>query len=510
MKKYLLLAVMALAAVGMVLTGCSNGSSGWEPSDDYGQAITITFNANGHGTAPEPIKARANQEIEMPQMAAADGYVNTSWYLDAACQTGSKAVGTWQKFTRNTTLYGYWTNQKFNIIWNVNDPDVEPIANTQPYAHSAVAFPATPVHPDGYEFMGWFTTASGAEKVAADYEITKDEEFFAQWGRPIEVTWSVDGNTSYYTPAQLPEQKNCGYLQFPATDPVGEKPFAGWYDAEDNAATAETIVHDGDVYYAKWGYAIVLSGNGDGTDGKAGVVDNGTQLSINPAPARAGYAVMAYFKDSGCETKIAGADGKLAANVSGLTDADGKWIAGTDSTFYVKWGKKLGGTIYYVDDRDTADYKTNAASCYTFYDADGNELEAAEDLTKHRISFTLDGENAKAVYYEVTGAGDKDRYYVAGTKLATTYPWAFGPADAAISSTNYRQENLQAILGGDPLHQGSGHAADYQGTAYLGRGKGDTETMLYYDPADENADGEYGPYAGGKFGGMANATMDKY
>ena len=167
MKKYLLLAVLALAAFGMVFTGCDNSSS-WEPSDDYGKAITITFKANGHGTAPNPIRARAGQEIQLPQMEAADGFVNTAWYLDAAYQSGSKTVGTWQKFTENTTLYGYWTDQKFNIIWNVNDPAVRHIANTQQYDRSAVVFPIeNPVHPDGYPFMGWFTGADGKEKVAA-------------------------------------------------------------------------------------------------------------------------------------------------------------------------------------------------------------------------------------------------------------------------------------------------------------------------------------------------------
>ncbi len=67
---------------------------------------TISFDANGHGTAPEAITAAAGSAIKPPTEPTADGYTFVGWYEDAA------GAGKLYEFktmpSQNLTLYAKW------------------------------------------------------------------------------------------------------------------------------------------------------------------------------------------------------------------------------------------------------------------------------------------------------------------------------------------------------------------------------------------------------------------
>ncbi|MCQ2604877.1 MAG: InlB B-repeat-containing protein [Spirochaetia bacterium] len=511
MKKYLLLAVMALAAVGMLLTGCTNGSSGWDPEDDYGKTVTVTFDANGMGTAPAPMKTRVGNFIWLPKMEDINDFVHVSWYKDRARQLSAGNVDTRFYPADDVTLYAYWTDVKYAVKWDMNyalNSGEKPIADSIVAAGTNVVVQgALATRDDGTEFAGWFTekeVTPEIQPVTSDIIVDSDKVFYAQWKSPVTVKWMVNG--SEYTKG-LQEQRVFTNLKVPTIvpEPVDGKAFGGWYTAVESGDVVDenTMVYSAVTYYAQFGYKVTLYDSEEA--GIAGITKGGTFISGVTA-TKPGYVIVGYYTGPTFDVMLAGPDMTLLPNVSGYTDASGRYIANTDTTLYIKWAKKMAGTIYYAD--QTNGYgKDN----YTFYDAAGKKLYVEE--AQYGVTFWTDsGKSAKAevAYYDVTGktAGDKDRYYAAGTKLATTYPWTFGQTDAAVSTNNYFTENLQTVLGGAPLHTST--AANYQGTNYLGRGKADTETMLYRDPNDENADDEYGPYAGGKYLGNTFATMDKY
>ena len=72
-------------------------------------AYTVTFNANGHGTAPDPITNVAkNSTISKPTPdPSATGWTFGGWYKEPACTN----AWTWatDQVTSNTTLYAKWT-----------------------------------------------------------------------------------------------------------------------------------------------------------------------------------------------------------------------------------------------------------------------------------------------------------------------------------------------------------------------------------------------------------------
>ncbi len=506
MKRYLLLAVLALAAIGMVLTGCDNGSS-WEPEDDYGKTVTVTFDANGMGTAPAPMQTRVGNFIWLPKMASENDFVHVSWYKDKARQYSAGNVEDRFYPEDDITLYAYWTDQKYAVQWDIN---YALNAGEKPIVYDVVAAGTNVVvkgdlsaRDDGTEFAGWFTdkeVTPEIQPVTTDIIVDSDKTFYAQWKVPVIVKWMVNGQE--YTDG-VQEQTTFTKLKLPTTvpAPVGGSAFGGWYTAEAGGDVVDenTMVYNAVTYYAQFGYKITLY-DGSTEAGTAGITDGGKFISGVTA-SKAGYTIVGYYTDPSCNQMLAGPDMTLLPGIENYTDGEGRYIA-ADTTLYIKWGKKMAGIIYYAD--QTGYGKDN----YAFYDAAGKKLYVKE--TDYSVTFYTDSvmsTKAEVAYYDVTGKtdADKDRYYAVGTKLAKTYPWTFGQTDAAVSTDNYFPQDLQTVLGGDPLHGAT--ATSYQGTNYLGRGKGDTKTIMETKPVkgvDSNS------YVTGVFSSAGTTYIEKY
>lgn len=67
---------------------------------------TVTFDANGHGTAPDAQTVESGKTAEKPKNPTADGYAFGGWYTDAKCTTVFD-FGT--AITEDITLYAKWT-----------------------------------------------------------------------------------------------------------------------------------------------------------------------------------------------------------------------------------------------------------------------------------------------------------------------------------------------------------------------------------------------------------------
>ena len=66
---------------------------------------TVTFDVQGHGTAPEPQKVEAGKTATKPQNMSAPGYVFGGWYTDSEC---TKAFDFESPITEDITLYANW------------------------------------------------------------------------------------------------------------------------------------------------------------------------------------------------------------------------------------------------------------------------------------------------------------------------------------------------------------------------------------------------------------------
>ena len=491
--------LFALVSLCLVFTGCDNGSS----SPEY----RVSFDLNWYGKAaegmgeveaPKPVWFKAvGQSITLPQVLDGEGniyftengYYVDNWYKDMnLTQSAGSAFTGEEQFTPegSCTLYARWSTRTVTLDWDLNYPtgvsvpleELKKFPRTRPSAGTAVATPAdTPAPiPEGEfkdtEFVGWFDSPVNGEgnQITGETRVPVDGgTYYAQWKYPVKVTYLLPDGKEYTTVTQ----KAYDAVELPAENPDSgdsSKPFGGWYDAEGNTVTTDRIIRGGEVFYAQWGIGVILKGGAE--DVKVGATVGKTSLNLFKVPEKAGYAVMSYFTDETYAKRVAYADGTLVAGIDGITDGDGKWIATSSQTFYAKFGKKVGGLIYFVD---STGYDKNK---YTFYDADGNKLNAIEKAIKGTgdadfVSFDLAGVAAQAVYYEVEGTVTKDRYYVVNDTLdkSKTYTWTYYK-----NATEYAQDSTTVL----PTSQG------------IGTGKANTEKIMAKD------DGAYVSNAYGK------------
>ena len=93
---------MAQPALRKSITLVKQSSGG-----NYTPRYTITFDVNGHGTAPAEQTIRYGNKITKPANPTEAGYTFNAWYKEKEC------INEWEfatdKVTKNTTLYAKWT-----------------------------------------------------------------------------------------------------------------------------------------------------------------------------------------------------------------------------------------------------------------------------------------------------------------------------------------------------------------------------------------------------------------
>ena len=80
---------------------------------------TVSFNRNGHGTAPNNQTVAYNKTATEPDAPTETGYTFGGWYTDQSCTDGNKyAFST--PVTDNITLYAKWTVNKYDVKYSVS------------------------------------------------------------------------------------------------------------------------------------------------------------------------------------------------------------------------------------------------------------------------------------------------------------------------------------------------------------------------------------------------------
>lgn len=146
-------------------------------------SFTVTFNANGHGTAPAAQQnILSGGKATEPTAPTADGYTFGGWYTDAACSAGKKWDFNVNTVTENITLYAKWT-QDSGTSDPTTDPTTEPTTETtQPeYGVTGISIRPNSIRLSRGSSKQFTATVTGL----GTYDNT--------------VLWSVSGNSSTAT-----------------------------------------------------------------------------------------------------------------------------------------------------------------------------------------------------------------------------------------------------------------------------------------------------------------------
>ena len=172
--------------------------AGWDPAiaivtaaQDYNakwdltlNRYTVSFNANGHGTAPASQLVGYGQLATEPSALEETGWTFGGWFKEATCANQWNFAE--DQVTGATELFAKWTVNKHNLAWNANGGDITSAAGT--YTSGLVAFGTEIVAPQvertGWNFIGWNPSVAAT---MPDEDVT----YVANWQEKGDIVYKV-------------------------------------------------------------------------------------------------------------------------------------------------------------------------------------------------------------------------------------------------------------------------------------------------------------------------------
>ena len=155
---------------------------------------TVTFDAQGHGTAPADQTIESGQKATAPTAPTATGYRFDGWYKESGCTNAWNFSS--DTVTANTTLYAKWT-ALYTVTFNANGHGDAPAALTNIVSGSKITAPTAPTA-TGWQFDGWYKedACTNAWNFNSD-TVTANTTLYAKWTQAAyTVTWkNYDGTT---------------------------------------------------------------------------------------------------------------------------------------------------------------------------------------------------------------------------------------------------------------------------------------------------------------------------
>lgn len=149
----------------------------------------VSFNRNGHGTAPASQTVELNGKAVKPADPTAEGYVFRGWYTTAECTTEFDFN---TPITADTTLYAKW-NETYTVTFNVGDHGTAPTAQTVENGGKATR-PENPTA-KGWRFDGWYTDERYTARYDFDKAVTANTTLYAKWTQLFTLTFETNGGT---------------------------------------------------------------------------------------------------------------------------------------------------------------------------------------------------------------------------------------------------------------------------------------------------------------------------
>ena len=300
-------------------------------------SYTVSFDANGHGTAPTAqSNVKYGAKLTEPTAPSVDGYTFDGWYTDKTC-TSKWDFATSTIPAQNVTLYSKWTANTYTVKFAVNGGSGS--MNTQTFTYDkAQNLTVSTLTRDGYTFTGW------KDETGKTYSDGQSVENLTPTNNGVvTLTAQWDGNATSFT-----FDTNGGTGSMPIINgKVGEQckltvstltrdgyTFTGWNTSKDGKGTAyadgATVPYPTSplTLYAQWtANASKIAYNANGGTGTmqdtTGVTDQKVTVGSN-AYERDGYTF------TGWNTKSDGSGDSLTAG--------GQYtLKATPTVLYAQW-----------------------------------------------------------------------------------------------------------------------------------------------------------------------------
>ena len=353
---------------------------------------TMTFDANGHGTAPEKQTVYKNDlnaefvSFTSPTLSET-GYTFGGWYKEKGCTTS------WDNFQNVTsrdsasadyTAYAKWTPNAYTVVFNANG-GTGTMSNQARTYNDDVALTENAFTRAGYTFSGWNTVADGSGTAytnGASENLTSTAgdtvTLYAQWTvNNYTVTFDSDGgsavaaqNVAYGAKVTKPDDPTKEGFVFEkwvkitedATGAAARTTETEWDFANDTVTSDITLK-------AKWNaaaYTVTFDTDGGSTVASQSVA-NGGKATKPEDPTKEGFTFDKWVKK----------------DTTGGETTETEWDFANDTvtsdiTLTAKWK-----AVSYAVTFDTDGGSTVASQSV----ANGGKVTKPEDPTKEGFTF---------------------------------------------------------------------------------------------------------------------------
>lgn len=303
----------------------------------------ITFDPNGGSLASGTTSSAETVDKKLTALPdkpthSGDGYKFVGWFT---AKIGGKEVTTETVFPASTTIYAHWER---TITFNANEgtfADGFSVAEQETTNLCLSVWPKAPERPY-YKFDGWYTVATGGDKVEEDpsykFDTLTDATLYAHWiGHTVSFARN-DGSTSIVERKVTKDGKLEG-IPAGLTDRTGYT-FVGWFDAEEGGKqiTTNTLFEKDTTVYAHWTKDLVVTFDANGgqfTDGKttrdvtATAAGNSWELTVPPEAdlTYGGHSFEAWYDAAVGGTKYETPNGKITVTENFPTTLYAHWTA---------------------------------------------------------------------------------------------------------------------------------------------------------------------------------------
>ena len=307
------------------------GSTGdREYTANWVETRTVTFDVNGHGTAPAPQTVDIGTKAMRPTDPAQTGWRFDGWYTDKDCTV---AYDFNSVVTDNITLYAKWV-KTVTVTYHVGSYGTAPASQTVD-AGKKFTRPADPVDSRAI-FQGWYTDENYTTAYDFNLAVETDLNLYAKWKDGYRVVFQ----TAYgKAPAEQKVALN-GKATKPADPTATGYIFKGWYTSQLYTAEFDfnTPITADTTLYAKWNetYTVTFNVGRHGTAPTAQTVENGGKATKPENPTAKGWRFDGWYTDEKC-TAGYDFDKAVTANITLYA----KWTQLFTLTFETNGGTKI-------------------------------------------------------------------------------------------------------------------------------------------------------------------------
>ena len=265
-----------------------------------GIRVWVSFDANGYGTAPDPVEMELNSLLpdtitpeDIPANRVFDG-----WAVD------DEGENLWDhqndKITDTMTLYAVWSPYTVAVNYDGNGyGEMIPDA-VQAEPGTKLEQPAQPTA-EGYTFGGWYKSAAcGADEkwdFASDTMPVGGITLYAKW---IPNTYTIIFDNQGHGTAPAPVDAAYGTtVSAPAEPAETGYTFNGWYQDpygfEEWNFDSDVVPAENVTLYAVWTvsqYKVDFDSQGLGYDNYAAIAETMSEPQMNPFTARVDYGAL--------------------------------------------------------------------------------------------------------------------------------------------------------------------------------------------------------------------------